>query len=75
MGDTVWLYVAHSGVARKRQKMGRGWEVTEIKGPVNLVVNNTDGRVKVVQVNRLQRHIRRTKDGFGVRRFERRLAD
>ena len=41
VGDIVWLYVAHSGVARKLDKR---WEVTEIKGPVNVVVKNTDGR-------------------------------
>ena len=56
--------MAHSGVARKLDKRWEGgWEVTEIKGPVNVVIKNTDGRVKVVHVNRLQRRIRRTIDG------------
>ena len=44
--------------------MGGRMVVTQIKGPVDVSIKNTDGRVKVVHVNRLQPHVRREGNGI-----------
>ena len=63
---------ASTGIApfQVARKLDKRWEVTEIKSPVNGVIKNIDGRVKVVHVNRLQRLIRKIENGFGELRFD-----
>ena len=65
VGDSVWLSLPHSGVSKKlSRQMGGRMVVTQIKGPVDVLIKNTDGRVKVVNVNRLQPHVRREGNGI-----------
>ena len=60
MGDSVWLSIPHVGVSKKFDaRWEGGWRVSEITGPVNVKIESSDGRIKVVHVNRLQPNIRR----------------
>ena len=64
-GDDVWVPIPHVGVAKKfENRWEGGWKVTEVKGPVNVSIQNRDGRIKTVHINRLQPHIRRMDDEY-----------
>ena len=46
-GDDVWVPIPHVGVAKKFENRWEcGWKVTEVKGPVNVSIQNRDGRIK-----------------------------
>ena len=39
--------------------MGRGWKISNVKGPLNVEVRNEDGRKKMVYINRLRPYVQR----------------
>ena len=54
------LSIPHRGVARKlRERWEGGWKVFEVKGPLSIEIRNTDGRNKLVHVNRLRPYVQR----------------
>ena len=58
--DNVLLSIPHSGVARKlRDRWEGGWRVIEVKGPLSIEIQNTDGRNKLVHINRLRPYVQR----------------
>ena len=59
-GDPVWLSIPNGGVSRKlNSKWEGGWYIAEIKSPVNMMIKNKEGNIRVVHINRLQSRILR----------------
>ena len=56
-GDGVWLNVPRKG--KLDPKWEAGWCVKETLGPVNVKILHTDGRVRIVHVNRLRSRYKR----------------
>ena len=60
VGDPVWLSIPNGGVSRKlNNKWEGGWYIAEIKSPVNMMIKNKEGNIRVVHINRLQSRILR----------------
>ena len=60
VGDPVWLSIPNGGVSRKlNSKWEGGWYIAEIKSPVNMMIKNKEGNIRVVHINRLQSRILR----------------
>ena len=56
-GDEVWLNVPRKG--KLNPKWEAGWCVKEILSRVNVKILHSDGRVRVVHVNRLRTRYKR----------------
>ena len=60
VGDPVWLSIPNGGMSRKlNSKWEGGLYIAEIKSPVNMMMKNKEGNIRVVYINRLQSRILR----------------
>ena len=60
VGDPVWLSISNGGVSRKlNSKWEGGCYLAEINSPVNMMIKNKEGNIRVININRLQSRILR----------------